>query len=379
MNPDSPSLLEARIARARDTCRSLGLDGLLICHLPNVRYLTGFTGTAGRLLLTPDRLVLLTDGRYRTVVEARQQGQSPCPGLTLALAEGGYERATAELASSVQGALGVEAAHLTLTSWLGLSASRSVLQPTAGIVESLRITKDSAEIGVLREAALRLSSVAEGVLADLSAGVRQRDVARALEAGMGRIGFAKPAFDTIVASGRDSALPHARAGEAVLASGDLVVLDFGGLFHGYAVDMTRTVVLGAPSDEVRRLYSAVEAAQAAAIAAVVPGVRFSDVDAAARGALAAAGYGDYFVHGTGHGLGLEVHEAPRIGPARPAEPIPGIVAPTDAVSLEPGMVVTIEPGAYIPAFGGVRIEDDVLVTDEGHEVLTTVDRSLRVC
>jgi Xaa-Pro aminopeptidase len=378
MNPDNPSLLEARIARARETCRSLGLDGLLIGHLPNVRYLTGFTGTAARLLLTSDRLVLLTDGRYKSVVQERQAGPDGCPGLTLAVAEAGYDLATTELAASLAGPIGVEAAHMTIDVWLALSQAARLV-PTAAIVESLRIRKDSAEIGVIREAARRLSAVAEGVLVDLRPGARQRDVAHALEAGMWRMGFTKPAFDTIVASGRDSALPHARAGAAVLTPGDLVVLDFGGLFQGYAVDMTRTVSLGEPSDEARRLYEAVEAAQAAAVAAVSPGVLFEEVDAAARSVLTAAGYGEYFVHGTGHGLGLEVHEAPRIGPARPAQSAPGILAPHDPLRLESGMVVTIEPGAYVPGFGGVRIEDDVLVTAAGREVLTTVDRSLRVC
>jgi len=378
MTPDNPSLLEARIARARDTCRSLGLDGLLVCHLPNIRYLTGFTGTAARLLLTSDRIVLLTDGRYRSVVQTRQDGPDACPGLTLALADAGYDHATAELLRGAEGVIGVEAAHLTLATWLSISQGARLV-PTRGILESLRIRKDSSEIAVIREAARRLSAVAEGVLADLGPGVRQTDVARALEAGMWRIGFTKPAFDTIVASGRDSALPHARAGEAVLVPGDLVVLDFGGLFCGYAVDMTRTVSLGEPSDEARRLYGAVEAAQAAAVAAVRPGARFVDVDGAARDLLVASGYGEYFVHGTGHGLGLEVHEAPRIGPARPTESTEGMLAPPEPVRLEPGMVVTIEPGAYVPGFGGVRIEDDVLVTDDGHELLTTVDRVLRVC
>ena len=333
MNPDNPSLLEARIARARETCRSLGLDGLLIGHLPNVRYLTGFTGTAARLLLTSDRLVLLTDGRYKSVVQERQAGPDGCPGLTLAVAEAGYDLATTELAASLAGPIGVEAAHMTIDVWLALSQAARLV-PTAAIVESLRIRKDSAEIGVIREAARRLSAVAEGVLVDLRPGARQRDVAHALEAGMWRMGFTKPAFDTIVASGRDSALPHARAGAAVLTPGDLVVLDFGGLFQGYAVDMTRTVSLGEPSDEARRLYEAVEAAQAAAVAAVSPGVLFEEVDAAARSVLTAAGYGEYFVHGTGHGLGLEVHEAPRIGPARPAQSAPGILAPHDPIRLE---------------------------------------------
>ena len=378
MTPDNPSLLEARIARARDTCRSLGLDGLLVCHLPNIRYLTGFTGTAARLLLTSNRIVLLTDGRYKSVVQARQNGPDACPGLSVVIADMGYDHATVELLRPVERPIGVEAGHFSLAAWLALSPA-ATLVPTTGIIESLRIRKDSAEIAVIREAAHLLSAVAEGVLADIGPGMRQTDVARALEAGMWRIGFTKPAFDTIVASGRDSALPHARAGEAVLAPGDLVVLDFGGLFRGYAVDMTRTVSLGQPSVEARRMYAAVEAAHRAAVAAVRPGARFVDVDAAARDVLVASGLGEYFVHGTGHGLGLEVHEAPRIGPVRPTDPAEGILAPPGPTSLEPGMVVTIEPGAYVPGFRGVRIEDDVLVTDGGHELLTTVDRVLRVC
>jgi Xaa-Pro aminopeptidase len=223
--------------------------------------------------------------------------------------------------------------------------------------------------------------VLAGVLADLHEGAREVDVAQALEAGMRRTGFTKPAFDTIVASGPNSALPHARAGDRRLTRGDLVVIDFGGVFHGYSVDMTRTVAIGEAGKEARGLYDAVRDAQAAAIAAVGPAATPDAIDAAARQVLEARGFGPLFVHGTGHGLGLEVHEAPRIaaaGTARSADALEGCVVPVPA-QVVPGMVFTIEPGAYRPGFGGVRIEDDVLVTLEGCEVLTTGDRALRVC
>jgi Xaa-Pro aminopeptidase len=218
-------------------------------------------------------------------------------------------------------------------------------------------------------------------MADVRAGLTEIDVALELETGMRRTGFSRPAFDTIVASGPNSALPHARAGDRRFVNGDLVVLDFGGVYNGYCVDLTRTVSIGPPSPEAVRVYDAVRRAQAAAVAAVGPGVATAAVDAAARGALTADGYGEAFGHGTGHGLGLEVHEAPRVARAHPASA--GRVYPPghvpDETTLQAGMVVTIEPGAYVPGFGGVRIEDDVLVTAEGCEVLTTVGRDLLVC
>jgi Xaa-Pro aminopeptidase len=241
--------------------------------------------------------------------------------------------------------------------------------------------KDAGEQATLREAARRLSAVLQGVMADIRAGLTEVDVALELETGMRRTGFSRPAFDTIVASGPNSALPHARAGDRRLANGDLVVLDFGGVYNGYCVDLTRTVSIGSPSPEAVRVYDAVRRAQAAAVGAVGPGVATAAVDAAARDSLTADGYGAAFGHGTGHGLGLEVHEAPRVARAHPAS-LARVYPPghlPEATTLQTGMVVTIEPGAYVPGFGGVRIEDDVLVTAEGCEVLTTVGRDLLVC
>jgi Xaa-Pro aminopeptidase len=384
----SADVLAKRVERVRATCDALGVGALAVTHLPNIAYLSGFTGSAGILVVAPSAIVLVTDGRYRTALEELAAGGAVPPGLALRIAPGAFEPEIADVASST-GAheLGIEATTLPVAQWrrlghaLAARTASTELVETEGIVESARIIKDEWEAHVLREAAARLSAVGAGVLNDVRAGLREVDVAQAVEAGMRRMGFAKPAFDTIVASGPNSALPHARAGERRLAKGDLVVIDFGGVFHGYAVDMTRTVAVGDPGAEARRVYGAVREAQSAAIDRVAPGVAPEAIDAAARDVLDAHGLGARFVHGTGHGLGLEVHEAPRVaaaGTARSAAANGSRVVPPPA-RVEPGMVFTIEPGAYLPGFGGVRIEDDVLVTSGGCEVLTTGDRALRVC
>jgi len=223
------------------------------------------------------------------------------------------------------------------------------------------------EIATLRDAADRLSTVAQTAWAGIHAGLSERQAAAVLESALRRAGYERLAFDTIVASGPNSALPHYRAGDRILAGGDLVVLDFGGVLDGYCCDLTRTVAIGPPGPEALRLHAAVHAAQQAAIAIVRPGAETSAVDDAARNVLHAHGLGGAFGHGTGHGLGLDIHEEPRITWRR---------ADVPSLALTPGMVFTIEPGAYVPGFGGVRIEDDVLVTDTGCEVLTQVPREL---
>jgi Xaa-Pro aminopeptidase len=229
------------------------------------------------------------------------------------------------------------------------------------------MVKDEVEVATLREAGARLGSVAEAAFDAVRPGVCERDVAAVIEAALRTAGYERLAFDTIVASGPNSALPHYRAGARKLSPGDLVVLDFGGVLDGYCSDLTRTVSVGAPTPDARRLHAAVREAQRAAIEAVKPGVPATSIDAAARGVLASHTLGEAFGHGTGHGLGLDVHEEPRVGPPRTDAP---------SVQLAPGMVFTIEPGAYLPGLGGVRIEDDVLVTGEGCEVLTSVPREL---
>jgi Xaa-Pro aminopeptidase len=372
---DSP--FDLRVHRVRGDLRLAGLDALLVTHLPNIRYLTGLAGSAGAVVLTASRCLLIADFRYATtareLIAARQPGS-----LELHVPERGYDEAIAADLRSVDAArAGIEAAWLSVSRFNWLSSSlasgasrpegspdrRVSLVPTEGIVEARRVIKDEAEIATLREAARRLSIVGREVPSFVREGRSERLIAGDIEAAIRRAGFERPAFETIVASGPNGARPHARAGDRVVRPGDLVVLDFGGVYDGYCVDLTRTLPVGAPVPALAHMMAAVKEAHAAAIAVVRPGVRPSEIDAAARNVLISHGLGDAFGHGTGHGLGLEVHEDPRIGK------LPSAV-PDNPVA--PGMVFTIEPGAYVEGLGGVRIEDDVLVVDGGCEVLTHV-------
>ncbi len=374
-------LLARRADRLRAVLAPLQIDRLLITTLPNVTWLTGFEGSAAAVLMRPQHCVLVTDGRYR---EAAIEIAERCAGLiTVVLVEDTYDETIVRLIAEEGSAVGFEAGSMTvarlnwLTATLRHTGSPTVLSPTMTAVEACRIVKDDWEIDILRDAAQRLSAVAIGVIADFRPGIAERDVAQGIEAGLRRAGFSRPAFDTIVASGPRAALPHGRASGRVIQPGEVVVLDFGGVYGGYCVDLTRTVACGDPGTEAREWYDSVLAAQSAAIAAVRPGRPAADIDRAARTVLEDRGLGLLFTHGTGHGLGLEVHEAPRVGrPRRESgrDPMPGTVPlPED---LDAGMTLTVEPGVYVPGRGGVRIEDDVLVTASGVEVLTNVPRTL---
>jgi Xaa-Pro aminopeptidase len=381
----SADLLTARHARVRASLAREGLDALVVFHLPNVRYLTGFAGSAAIAVLAPHELVLITDGRYVTEVETRVA--PGCPGLRLLRVEPTYDET---LAAFLRGfdcpRVGFESAHLTvkrfdaLTSALRDTPSRrggaGALIPAERAVEAARIHKDAAELETFRRAGALISAVARQVLGGVRAGQREWEVAADIDDRIRRGGFERPAFDTIVASGPNGALPHARPGDRPLQPGDLVVLDFGGVYDGYCVDITRTVSVGTPGAEARRVHGAVAEAQAAAARAVKPSAAVTDVDEAARAVLEGHGLGQAFSHATGHGLGLEIHEEPRVGPRR--ADIPGVAPAGRDDRLEPGTVFTIEPGAYIPGFGGVRIEDDVVVTGSGVEWLTDVPRELLV-
>jgi Xaa-Pro aminopeptidase len=377
---DTPTLAPAygqRLALVRDRLAAAGLDGLLVTHPSNLRYLTGFDGSMGALLVTGSGGTLIVDGRYVTSARARLSQGTDLRDLNVAVTTRSYEETIAEVVTTGAALhnLGVEAGHLTLSRFDRLSemlgraesAGPDVTAPrlrgTERLVEAVRAIKDAAEVATLREAARRLSAVARGVTSFVRAGRSERDVADDIDRAMRTAGFERPAFATIVASGPNSALPHARPTARVLEAGDGVVLDFGGVYDGYCVDLTRTVQLAPATDAYGVLFDAVRAAHAAAIAAVRPGVAASAIDAAARNVLAGRGLADAFLHGTGHGLGLEVHEEPRISKAGGAGP--------DEI-LAAGMVFTIEPGAYVPGLGGVRIEDDVLVVEQGCEVLTDV-------
>ncbi len=367
--------LAARHTRVRESLDALSLDALVVTSAVNIRYLTNHAGSAGVLVLTRDGVHLLVDFRYRDAVRMLQESPAACPGLRVWDVPASYDEALlvclAEIGSSI---VGFEAAHVTVSKhdwWQRTSSSRDLgitFRSTERVVEQARLIKDTAEIETLREAARRLSDVATAAFAGVREGVSERHVAGVIESAMRAAGYERVAFDTIVGSGPNAALPHYRAGDRMLSSGDLVVLDFGGVLDGYCCDLTRTVSIGSPSAEARQLHAAVFDAQHAALAAVRPGVETSAVDAAARSVLEEHGLGAAFGHGTGHGLGLDIHEEPRITWPRPDVP---------SVMLAPGMVFTIEPGAYLSGFGGVRIEDDVLVTETGCEVLTSVPRELK--
>jgi Xaa-Pro aminopeptidase len=367
-------VLAARHARVRAAIDGLSLDALVVTSATNIRYLTSHVGTAGVLVVTCDALHLVLDFRYREAMRMLQASPSACPGLRVWDVPASYDEALLQCLGEIGvGTVGFEAAHLSVARhrwWQDAAAAQAPgieWRPTDRMVEQARLIKDAYEIGRVREGARHLTKVADTVFGAVRAGISERALAAVLETAMRNEGFERLAFDTIVASGPHSALPHYRAGERILADGDLLVLDFGGVMDGYCCDLTRTVSIGPPSLEARRLHDAVHAAQAAAIAAVRPGIEASAVDAAARTVLTDLGFGEAFGHGTGHGLGLEVHEEPRISQRR---------ADTTAVTLAPGMIFTVEPGAYLPGFGGVRIEDDVLVTETGCDVLTAVPRDL---
>ncbi len=377
------SSVVARLTCVRDHIRAATLDALIVSHQANVRYLTGFHGTAGSVLVLPSRCFLVVDFRYITAAQNIARGLGG-DLVTVEAVERTYEDAIVSLLRK-EGCLriGVEAAWLSVSRFnaiaAGLAASAPfplqsdgpvpVLVPTERIVERARIVKDADEVQTLREAGRRLSGIARRLPSFVAPGKRETDIAFELEVAMREAGFSRPAFETIVASGPNSAYPHARPTDRRLEAGEPTVLDFGGVYDGYCVDLTRTVQLGAASAALRRLFDAVEEANQAAIARVRPGVRPSAIDAAAREVLEKHGLGASFGHGTGHGLGLEIHEDPRVGreiAGLPDEPV------------EPGMVFTIEPGAYVEGLGGVRIEDDVLVTAGGCEVLTDAPKRFEV-
>jgi Xaa-Pro aminopeptidase len=368
MNSAPVEFLDARRCALALRLAAASVDGLLVAHRPNIAYLSHFYGSAGYLLVSMDRLTLVSDARYadaladlgRIVPQLHVDVVGPSEGSV-------DERIAAVVARAGLPRLGFEASHLTVGQFTRLSrrtaeaGSRVEWVPIDDLVEELRAVKDAAELAVLREAGRRLSDVSKCIIPNALAGVSERHLAAVIEWELRQKGFDKPAFDTIVASGPNAAVPHHRAGDRTLADGDLVVVDFGGMWRGYAVDMTRTLVIGRPTPRQRACWETVAAAQRAAFMAARVGAETEAVDGAARSVIERAGMGEAFVHGLGHGLGLEVHERPRLARRRP-----GVTGGPIAA----GMVFTLEPGVYFPGWGGVRIEDDVVATEAGPEWLT---------
>jgi Xaa-Pro aminopeptidase len=384
--------LRRRHQLVREAAARYGVDALVVTTRSNILYLTNFSGSSAIVVLTPDRVHFITDFRYLTAIETQQHAPHACPDLDLVVVDGSYDATLAKLVGSLDvERVGFEASNVTVSrhTWLTATFSKDglpkpALVPTDQLVERLRVRKDEYEIQTLREAARMLSGVALGVFEEIGRGRSERDIALAIDTRIRRAGFDRPAFDTIVASGPHSALPHATPGERTLGEDDLVVLDFGGVYHSYCVDLTRTVSVGRAGDRAREVYSAVLEAHDRAIRSVEPGRSRFAIDAAARDWLTACGLGEAFGHGTGHGLGIDIHEDPRV--TRPvagtntadAEPDgdEGAGSEADDRLVAPGMVFTIEPGAYLAGWGGVRIEDDVLVTEHGVDVLTSVTTDL---
>ena len=378
----APSVaLRRRHDAVRAACGRAGVDALIVTTRSNILYLTNFIGSASIAVVTADAIQFITDFRYVTAVDAMQKSPAACPDLQLTVVEGAYDSTLAKLLVSL-GARRVafEAAHLTVSryNWLTATLTQQVgapeLVPLDNVVERLRVRKDEYELSMLRQSARLLSDVAAGVFAEVRRGRSERDVAQAIDRRLLAAGFERPAFDTIVASGPNASLPHAHPGERTLGENELVVLDFGGVYRSYCSDLTRTVFLGTASDRVREVYAAVLDAHDHAIRTAGPGRSRFAIDAAARDVLTSRGLGAAFGHGTGHGLGIDIHEDPKVTRRSGDEPASADAEQDDAV--ETGMVFTIEPGAYLPGWGGVRIEDDVLVTEHGVDVLTNVTTDL---
>jgi Xaa-Pro aminopeptidase len=341
----------------------LKIDALLVSAPVNIRYLSGFTGDNGLLVLTPASQTLFTDPRF--TIQAAEECACEVKTITRTSLD---QAALQHIRQKRLKRVGFEAGRLLyeVHQRMAKSLPRGVtLKPIGPVIDTLRMIKSDEEIARIRRSVLTNSEAFEKATRSIRAGVRENSIAAELEYQMRRLGAEKPAFETIVAIGSRSALPHAQPTARKLSNGELLLIDMGACQDGYMSDMTRVLFLGRPSRRIRAMYNAVLKAQLAGIDAVRPGITAAHVDRAARRVLVSEGLGKEFVHSTGHGLGLEIHEGPRLGRR-------------DKTRLEPGMVVTIEPGAYIRDFGGIRIEDTVLVTRNGCEILTPTPKELRI-
>jgi Xaa-Pro aminopeptidase len=348
-----------RLGRLRLSFFTIGAEAILVSHLPNVRYLCGFTGSAGLLLVDSVSATLFTDSRY--TLQARQE----VSGARVQICKQGLIGAVCELLRARRGRSRVAySGTMTVAQKRVLDAgvgNRVRWVDDQGAVEKLRAIKDAGELRVMREAAELISTVFTRITSDIRPGTPELALAAIIEREIKRRGGSGPSFETIVAAGERSAWAHARPTHRPIGKNELVVLDQGAILHGYCSDMTRTVFAGKASKKIRSLYTAVLEAQEAGKQAIRPGVTAGDVDRAARNTLKRAKLDRYFTHSLGHGLGLEVHEMPRLGRG-------------EKTVLQEGMVLTVEPGVYVEGLGGIRIEDDVVVTSTGCQDLTSATR-----
>jgi Xaa-Pro aminopeptidase len=355
-----------RLGELRRRLADLSLDGMVLTEPYNVRYLSGFTGSLGYLLVGQDTGEILGDSRYWLQMEE----EAPAFALTRSGASPGLWQLVAERIRSHRfNRVGFESQHLTVDMYDRLRESLPsglLLERTRGLVEELRMRKTPEEIRQLRLVAEIAGRAFDRVRGELRPGLRERDVAFLLEQTFRELGADGPSFETIVAAGERGALPHGRASDRVIERGDMIVIDFGAEAGGYNSDTTRTVVLGEPSPQQRRMIEAVRQAQQVSLAMMRPGVAADSIDRKAREVAAElAGPEHAFGHGLGHGIGLMVHERPYL-------------SPSDRTLLQPGMVITNEPGVYIPGWGGVRLEEMVLITETGSEVISPASTQVAV-
>ncbi|MFQ6673375.1 MAG: aminopeptidase P family protein [Fidelibacterota bacterium] len=356
------SPVQRRLERLRRRLAEESLDGLLVTNLTNVHYLSNFTGSAGTCLILMDSAYFFSDGRYST------QSKEQVEGMEILIGADPHLEIMKKSDVVKNGwSLGFEANHLTVSELDKLSDlfPRCTWEPTSLMVEAIAAVKDEAELRAIRTAVEITDEVFDQIVPELRLGVQEREIAAKLSYMIKILGADGDAFDPIVAGGPNSALPHAVPSHREFEEGDFVVLDFGARYRGYHADMTRTVVMGTASDKQREVYEVVREAQQRGWEAAKAGMTCKELDSIARDCITKNGYGDRFVHSTGHGLGLEIHTMPRL-------------SQLSEDGLLENYVVTIEPGIYLPDWGGVRIEDDVIIKKEGCEVLNKSTRDLLV-
>lgn len=348
-----------KLQRLRSSFEKLGIDALLITSEFNRRYMTGFTGSAGVTLISKDKALFITDFRYV------EQASKQCEGFEIVKHTGTIPEEVSEQAKKMGiQKLGFEQDHLTYSAFKSYEkAVKAELVPISGVIEKLRLIKGESEIKILKVAADIADAAFKHILDFIRPGVTELAVSNELEFFMRKAGAASSSFDIIVASGYRSALPHGVASDKVIEKGDLVTLDFGAYYNGYVSDITRTVAVGEPDEKLKEVYNIVLEAQLKGMEGIKPGMSGKEADALTRDYITEKGYGEYFGHSTGHGIGLEVHEGPAL-------------STKSDIILEPGMLVTVEPGIYIPGLGGVRIEDDTLITKDHNEKLTHSTKEL---
>lgn len=348
-----------KLEKLRTALNEQNVSALLVTSPYNRRYITGFTGTAGAALISAEKAYFITDFRYT------EQANAQIQGFEIVEQTGTLVDAIAEvIKNNGFDTVGFEKDAVTYAEFERYTdAFDAKLVPTSGILEKIRLIKSDDEITIIKQACQIADEAYEHILTFIQPGMTELDVSNELESFMRSKGATSSSFDIIVASGTRSALPHGVATSKVIETGDFVTLDFGAYYNGYVSDVTRTIAVGEPSDQLKEIYQVVLDSQLLALEKIKPGMTGKEADAIARDHIASKGYGKAFGHSLGHGMGLEVHEGP------------GLSSRSDVV-LEPGMVITIEPGIYLPGIGGVRIEDDALVTENGVEKLTHTSKEL---